>query len=161
MKLTGRKAKDVTVESDRAKLVFKAYGIEAVSPWDKEKYLYESDDTIGATQGVLCPIWADDKTMIRSCQGVCDITGNLFSRGASLETGMNRYGLMRPTVWVDTANSVRNLDGDLVVKTVEEAALLISQRWGTWLKRVTWRLKTIWNPRSVWIRIKEELRSWL
>lgn len=160
IKMTGREARVLDADVWQGMKAFSRYGIRVLTPWAHEYWHYKPEDIIKAPEQDRLRFWAKDKELIREAHVVVDTTGHLFSRGANLETGMMRYGLMRPTVWVDNVQSVRTDEGDLVVTSLEEAAKQVQERWGTWWKRVTWRAKTIWNPRSVWIRLREEIRSW-
>ena len=161
MKMTGLEAGAITVKNDHAKKELKERGIESISPWDKEKHLYKPHDIVQAGHKILTKIWQKDKSEVMECYGVIDIDGNLFSRGTGIETGFNRFGLMRPTIFVDNAtNTIRNLEGDLVVASIQDAAELINRLWGTRLKRWLWRLTVVWSLKSIWNRITRELQGW-
>lgn len=161
MKMTGLKAKDITAKSDRAKQVLKARSILSISPWDKERHIYKPEEIVQAGHKLLTKIWGHDKQEVLECYGIIDIDGNLFSRGTGIETGFNRFGLMRPTIFVDAAqNTIRNLEGDIVVNSIEEAAELINRLWGTRVQRWIWRLVTVWNPRAIWNRLTREAQGW-
>lgn len=162
LKLTGRKAGSVNRDDAKIKRIFKKKGLTVLSPWDHEKHKYKWNDTIQASPADLTKaFWPRDKQLIREAHVLCDTTGYLFSRGAGMETGMTRYGLMRPTVWIDTVLfSVRTLEGDLVVANAKEAAKEIAKKWGTPWKRRMWRLKTVWNPRCIFNRVVDEIRGW-
>jgi nucleoside 2-deoxyribosyltransferase len=160
-KMTGLKAKDITAKSDHAKKVLKDRGIQSISPWDKEKHLYKPDEIVSAGHKLLTKIWEKDKQEVLDCMGVIDIDGDLFSRGTGMEVGFCRYGLMRPTIFIDHAtNTIRNLESDLVVATIEEAADIMNYLWGTRWKRWTWRLTNVWSMSKVLNRFRRELQSW-
>lgn len=161
MKLTGLKAEDITQQVDRAKTVLEAYNLVVISPWDHEKNAYKPSDVVKASPAQLGHFWHRDKELIESCHVVVDLNGDLFSKGTSLETGFNRYCLMRPTIWIDTSyTSVRKLEGDLVCHDLYEAGAWIHQLWRTRKKRILWRLKTIWSLRKVVKRILREIGGW-
>lgn len=160
-KMTGLKASELSATVEKAEKAFKQFGIEVSSPWYWEKSHYKPTDTIMAKPGDLIKFWKRDKQAIEDAHIVVDLDGDRFSKGTSAETGFQRYGLMRPVVYVDTGyNSVRVLEGDMVVPTVEEAASLISQVWGTRIQRILWRLTNVWTPKKVWKRIIREARGW-
>ena len=160
IKMTGREARVLDEDVWKGVKAFSRYKIIVLSPWYHEFWNYSPEDIIRAKPEDRARFWNKDKELIRESHVIVDMSGNLFSRGACLETGMMRYGLMRPTVWVDNIQSVRNDEGDIVVSSLEEAAKQVSERWGTWGKRAKWRLKTVWNLRSIYIRLKEEIKSW-
>lgn len=161
MKMTGLTAKEVDDTVKRAEIAFKQFNIELISPWYWERSHYKPTDKIMAKPGDLVKFWKRDKQAIEDAHIVVDLDGDRFSKGTSAETGFQRYGLMRPVVYVDTGyHSVRVLEGDMVVPSVEEAASLISQMWSTRIQRILWRLTNVWTPKKVWKRIIREARGW-
>jgi hypothetical protein len=161
MKMTGLQAKEITEKSEKAKELMLKWGLNPVSPWDKEKNFYDPEAIINAPTKDLYKMWKEDKQEVTSCHVVCDMDGNLFSRGTGVEVGYNRYALMRPTIFVDTAMvSIRNFEADYIAQTIEDAAHKIASQWATPSKRRVWRLKTVWNFKVVWNRIKREIQGW-
>src|SRR6185369_17423501 len=120
VKMTGREARVLDADVWNAVKAFSRYDIRVLSPWMHEYWNYKPEEIIKASDGDRAKYWAKDKKLIREAYVVVDTTGNLFSRGANLETAISRHGYMRPTVWVDNVQSVRNDEGDLVVSSVDE-----------------------------------------
>ena len=161
MKMTGLKAQEITAKSDRAIEAMLKWGLDPISPWEKEKHLYKPDEVVVAGEKDLYEMWKQDKDEVMSCDVLCDIDGHLFSRGSSVETGFMRFGLMRPTLFIDPAFvSIRTFEADCVAQSVEQAASIIARRWGTWGKRIRWRLRVVWFPKTVFKRVYREFLSW-
>ena len=160
-KITNLKAKDITAKTDAAIEAMNKWGLDPISPWSKEKHLYKPDEIVIASQKDLHEMWKADKEEVLSCHVLCDIDGHLFSRGSSVESGFMRFGVMRPTIFVDPAFvSIRTFEADFVAQSVEQAAYMIASKWATPWQRIKWRMQTVWNFRSVYKRIKRELESW-
>jgi nucleoside 2-deoxyribosyltransferase len=159
MKLTGLKADEVCKKSLAAKMLCWNYGLQGVSPWDHQHV--KNKKIIRASPGKLKRMWKKDKSLIESCHVLLDIDGDSFSKGTAMETGFMRYALMRPTVYVDRGySSVRQFDGDYVSPTIDRACSLIATRWGTQAKRQAWRMKKVYNLRSILRRWRRALGGW-
>lgn len=163
MSFTGRRASAITKEVEQAWGIFLGHGLELVSAWDRERFMYKAEDIVGktTTREMLGTLWKEDKEDIENAHVVCAVHTRKFSKGAACEAAFNRYALMRPTVWVDTGyESVRMLEDDAVFKTLGEAAEYIDKMWGTWYKRVWWRLTTIYSYGRLLTRVKRFTRGW-
>lgn len=165
MKMGGLTPREIEQKSIEAKTLCTAYGIEGVSPWDKERVHYQLkdwDEPIGASKDLLILLTKLDKDEIRSCQAVIDIDGDKWSKGTALELGFNRYRLMRPTIFIDPDGyrSLRERESDYIAKDMEGACKMIKLRWGKRIQRIMWRLTVVWNPVCVWQRLKDEVMGW-
>lgn len=163
MSFTGRRAEAISKEMKKAKAIFSKHKLDLISAWDRERGYYEDDEIVGKglEKDILRILWIQDKFDIERSQVVCAVHTRKFSKGAACEAAFNRYALMRPTVWCDTGyESVRMLEDDAVFDTLEECARHIDKHWGTWYKRVWWRLTHIYTPKVVWKRVKRFIAGW-
>lgn len=160
-KLTGRDAEEVVKESQQIKKLFPKYDIEPLDPVEVEG-IQAGQGTIQASPAMLQLYWKRDKEMIRDSHILVDLTAGLYSEGVSKECGFMRYCLWRPVVRVYRQRpkprfSIANLEDDLIVYSFKEAAFVIQKEWGTWPKRVWWRVKML--NRCLWRWLYDQLRG--
>lgn len=159
--MTGRTAKEVMAEEMAASQALRTKGIFPLGPATEEKVDANSRQKIASGEDKLRFYWQRDKELIRSAHVVLDMTGPLKSAGVEQEIGYARWFLYKPVVrlWPSLGPSIARIEGDAVVGSLEEAADVISARWGTAYKRLKWRL-SVYNRcwlNSMW----QGIREWL
>ena len=91
--------------------------------------------------------WNNDKLAIRRSHVLVDVTPELKSEGVHRELGYSRFFLWKPTIRVYKPGSdphmVTIFEDDVITFSLEDAAQIINERWGTWPKRIIWRLKML------------------
>lgn len=165
MKMGGITPRQIEEKSNNAITLCEAFGLIPVSPWTKERIHYQLqdwDEPITASPELLVTLTKLDKDEIRNCHVVIDIDGDQWSKGTALETGFNRYYLMRPTVYVssDAYQSLRGREGDYVAKDLKQAIRLVKWRWGTRFKRILWRLVVVYKLSCIKQRLKDFWGGW-
>lgn len=154
--MTGRTGDELINESLHVLQVCKKYGIETLDPVMAEGVL-KVDPRVQASNEMLPLHWKRDKEMIREAHVFIDITANRKSEGVAHELGYARYNLWKPSIRVsiDYARSqnisIANLEDDLIVASIEQAAFIAQLRWGTFGKRFRWRIKTLARCLPKWI----------
>lgn len=142
--MTGRSGNELLAESAEVKKVLERHGIEPLDPVITEnvkkthKPLHNNGET-------LKRYWARDKKMIREAHVLLDITGPAKSEGVAHEIGLARYGLWKPVIRVyeHLGPSIARIEDDYIARNVEDAARMIEANWGTFWKRLVWRLKLL------------------
>lgn len=154
--MTGRSGEELINESLYVLEVCKKYGIEPLDPVMVEG-VKKVDPRVQASNEMLPLHWKRDKEMIREAHVFIDITANRKSEGVAHEIGYARYSLWKPVIRVslDYARnqniSVANLEDDLIVASIEQAAYFAQLRWGTFGKRFRWRIKMFARCLPRWI----------
>ena len=162
-KMTGRDKKEMVETSLKNKKIFEAYGIKVLDPILEEHIKPVKGALADTPVSLLKDYWKRDKEMIRSAHVLVDTTPGEKSEGSSHEIGYARYGLWKPVVRMYIGENkplsmIVYFEDDLIVHSVEEAAVQIQKYWGTWLKRALWRvgllnrclLKWIWYQLGEW-----------
>ncbi|MEE9214894.1 MAG: hypothetical protein V3U54_08890 [Thermodesulfobacteriota bacterium] len=160
--MTGRKWEDVQEESKESTRILNSYGIDVFDPIYIEEVITGAKDKIGneADDNGLRS-WRGDKKAIRDVHVMLDITPEMRSEGVLRELGYSRFLLWKPTVRVYKPGSKPHMitifEDDVVAYSLEQAALIINERWGTWFKRFVWRIKMLARclPKFIWHQIKE------
>lgn len=102
-----------------------------------------------------------DKAAIRDTNVLVITVPTNFSQGIFWEGILGRGVLWKPTVLVFESGRIPGFisrtEADYVATSHREAAQVIRERWGTWPKRVIWRLKMLNEklPSWIWQQIKE------
>jgi hypothetical protein len=104
----------------------------------------------------LVYLWARDKQMIRHAHVVIDMTGAEKSEGVAHEIGYARYCLFKPVIRVYpelalSVPSVARLEDDVIASSYDEALMLADQYWGTFSKRLVWRLAMLNRCLPKWL----------
>lgn len=123
--------------------VLEKYGIEVWSPVTEEGVSPSNKKLDQPSQEQLRKFWRRDKFLIKHCHVLLDITGPSRSQGSLHEIGLARYFIFQPVVRVMKLSgpSVVIEEEDLIAPTVEKAAQLITQEFGTPWKRLKWKFK--------------------
>lgn len=155
--MTGRTGEDLIKESSHAATLLSFYGIRTLDPVIAEKIM-ASKDKIKSSEARLQHFWKRDKELIRASDVVLDLTGSHKSAGVEHEVGYARYFLWIPVVrvWPKLGVSVAKLEDDLIVDNLETAAVEIRERWGTYSKRLMWRLRMLNKSllRHLWFQFR-------
>jgi hypothetical protein len=135
--------KEVYEQDRKASTILRSYGIEVLSPVEKEKVEASDEKLIQQSESEFKKYWKDDKQMIRDAHVLLDISGYSTSEGVRHEIGYARYALFMPIVRIHPklGLSVARFEDDQIVKTVEEAAQLIVSEYGTRWLRMKWRIR--------------------
>lgn len=150
--MSGRSGKELILESRMAKTVLWQYGIKVLDPVEVEG-VSEKDVLVQATETDLRAFWKRDKEMIRQSDVVLDLTGAAKSEGVAHEIGYARYCLWIPVIrlYPGLMTSVARFEDDYIVNSLEEAGQLIRSNWGTYSKRLSWRVKMLGRSLPRWI----------
>jgi hypothetical protein len=154
--MTGRTGEELIKESLHALEVCQHYGITPLDPVIEEAVKLNSTKLQSAND-VLPKLWSKDKEMIRRAHVLIDITASKKSEGCSHELGYARYNLWKPVIRVSKEYarnqniSIANLEDDLIVASVEQAAYFAQLRWGTFTKRLVWRVKMLLRCVPKWL----------
>lgn len=161
--MTGRSGTELIDESLHVLEICKRNGIDPLDPVIEEG-VKKSDGKVNSPNDVLPRLWKRDKEMIRAAHVLIDVTANRKSEGVAHEIGYARYGLWKPVIRVslDYARSqnisIANLEDDLIVASIEQAAFIAQLRWGTFGKRFRWRIKMLARCLPKWI--KHQIGEW-
>lgn len=159
--ITNRTGRDLNTESRITDEILKAYGIIGLDPVllehipDTDEIVPNRPDTDGLT------IWQGDEKAIRDSHVLLDITPEMKSEGVLWEIGYARFFLWKPVIRVYKPGSSPHMamvfKGDAIVYSLEEAAQIIQERWGTVEKRREWRLEMLRKslPKFVAYQISE------
>lgn len=160
--MTGLSGAELVERSQNAAITLVEHGIYPLDP-----VLAEGVDprapVVQATYEQMVDFWKRDKAMIREAHVIIDLTPERKSEGVAHEIGYARYCLWKPVVRVymngkkPCLASVAFFEDDLIVDTLEEAAVEINRLWGTWFKRARWRMR-LYNRcllKACWYKLME------
>ena len=160
--MSNREWVEVCNESKFCQQVLAKYNITAIDPVDIEIIPDHSKPIAIRTDEEGKIAWSEDKKAIRSCHVLIDITPHLKSEGVAHEIGLMRYGYWKPVIRILKPGTPKPMipyfDDDVLVYSLQDAAELINERWGTWWKRFKWRLQMY--KRSRLKALKYELEFW-
>lgn len=155
--MTGRTGEDLVDETVWAMGVLQKYGIRVLDPVRAEG-IVPTKARVASSPENLNRYWKRDKELIRASDVVLDLTGSHKSAGVEHEVGYARYFLWIPVVrvWPRLGVSVAKLEDDLIVDNLETAAFEIQERWGTYSKRLMWRLRLLNKSllRHLWFQFR-------
>jgi hypothetical protein len=160
--MTGRDQSEMVDLAKKAKKLFNGFGIYVYDPVLEEHVQSVKSPLVDKPLSLLKDYWTRDKDMIRKANVVVDLTPEMKSEGVAHEIGYARYGLWKPIVRVycegsKPASLIAIFEDDLIVHSLEEAAVQIKKYWGTWPRRLMWRI-SLFNrcfPRWCWYQLKE------
>lgn len=145
--ITNRTGKALNDESRATEEALSKYGIIGLDPVliekipDTDEVIPNRPDADGLT------IWQNDEAAIRESHVLLDITPELKSEGVLWEIGYARFYLWKPVVRVYQPGSSPHMaaifKGDAIAFSLDEAAQIIHERWGTVEKRREWRLEVL------------------
>jgi hypothetical protein len=155
-KMTGRDQAEMVEMAKKAKRVFNNFGIRVYDPVLEEHVQAVNKPLMDKPLSLLRDYWKRDKQMIRNANVIVDLTPEAKSEGVAHEIGYARYALWKPIVRVYQENSkpaslIAIFEDDLIVHSLEEAAVQIHKYWGTWLKRVVWRIALLNRSLLKWV----------
>jgi hypothetical protein len=140
-RMTGAKQCVIYQRNAYCERVLRKYGITPYSPVTEEGVSPIKKKLDQPSQEQLHKFWQRDKQLIQQSHVLLDITGSTTSEGLKHEIGLARYFLFRPVVRILKLSgpSVALEEEDVVTNTVEDAAQVILERWGTPWKRLKWK----------------------
>ena len=160
--MTGRDQTEMVATAKHNKRIFEAAGIQVLDPIIEEHVKSEPHPLEDKPLHVLRGYWKRDKAMIREAHVVVDTTPEAKSEGSSHEIGYARYALWKPVVRMYTSqtkplSAIVYFEDDLIVHSVEEAAIQIHKYWGTRDRRLMWRISLLNRCllRWVWYQVRE------
>ena len=145
--MTGRDKQQLIDEAKEDVKTLEKYHIKAYSPVLEEKVPYTKGKLRSRRKSLIVK-WEEDKEAMRNSFAIIDRTADMKSEGVQHEIGFMRYCLWRPVIRISPRHdkgyfSIANLEDDLIVGTVEEAAELLRHKWGKIYKRLKWQLKVL------------------
>lgn len=140
-RMTGVPGRILVAESRRVKAVLEKHGITVLDPVLSEK-VKKTYRPLHNSYAKLREYWFRDKAMIRDAHVLLDCTAAAKSEGVAHEIAYARYFLWKPVVRIypDLGPSIARIEDDYIAGSLEEAACLIEEKWGTWRKRAKWRM---------------------
>jgi hypothetical protein len=151
--MSGRDKAEMVSRAKHVCAVFKQYGIEPISPVIEEAVDDRPGPLLNPDKSILKRLWNRDKYIIRRLAHLVLWDGaEAKSYGCEREYSLNRYCLWKPTVLLVKKHtlSVADFEDDYICEDLHEAAALIRDKWGTWPKRVVWRLKMLRRSLPLW-----------
>jgi hypothetical protein len=162
-RMTGRDKREMVEMALANKKIFESFGITVLDPILEEHVKPTKGLLIDTPLALVKGYWKRDKQMIRESHVIIDTTPGEKSEGVAHEIGYGRYFLWKPIVRLyksdeKPGSAIVYFEDDLVVHSVEEAAIQIQKYWGTWFKRAMWRtamykrswLKACWYKLLEW-----------
>jgi hypothetical protein len=142
--MTNRPGSELWNESTITEIILGRHGITTIDPVIEEN-IPNTDDVIPNKPGADGLIaWNNDKRAIRRSHVVIDITPESKSEGVLRELGYARFFLWKPVIRVyrpgSSPHMITVFEDDVIAYSLEEAAQIINERWGTWKKRFVWKL---------------------
>lgn len=162
-KMTGRDKKEMVEMALKNKKIFEGMGIMVLDPILEEHVKPVKGALVDTPTSLIKDYWNRDKQMIREAHVVVDTTPEQKSEGSAHEIGYARYFLWKPVVRMYSGenkplSAIVFFEDDLIVHSVEEAAIQIHKYWGTWAKRFMWRL-SLYN--RCWFKaLRYKLMEW-
>lgn len=154
-KMTGRDKKELLLRANYVCNKLKGYGLTPVSPVLEEQVENEAGALLQLSNKKLRSFWKRDKDLIAYKAHVllCD-EAELKSLGVEREYGYARYCLWKPVVTVLPSNqgfNIADYEDDIVVHSIDTAAKVIVNNWGTKEKRFRWRSKMLLRTLPKWL----------
>lgn len=138
--------------------IARQYGLTPISPVIEEHVIAAKGPLLQDSVDTLAGFWKRDKDIIRNRDGkgahvVLIDAANLKSFGCEREYGLNRYCLWKPTVLLMPTSgiNVSRFEDDYVTANERLAFTFIRDNFGTWFKRVKWRVKMLVKALPGWI----------
>ena len=156
-KMTGRDKAEMVQRAYYVCDVLRHWGLTPISPVIEEEVPKNEGLLLQSSNEQLKKFWKRDKDIIvyQAHVVLCDEADNK-SLGMEREYGFSRYCLWKPTLTIlPKGINVACFEDDIVVQTVDAAASIIAQNWGTCKKRWVWRIKMLVRtlPRWFWRQI--------
>ena len=144
--MSGRDKAEMVSRAKYVCSILRQYGLDPISPVIAEGVANEKGPLTQTSEAQLQYFWKRDKEIITE-QAHVVLVDEAFrkSHGVERELGLARYCLWIPLVIVapGLGISIPRLEDDIVAEDVHEAGRLIRDKFGTWPKRVLWRLKLL------------------
>jgi hypothetical protein len=157
-RMTGVPGRVLVAAARRTKETLEEHGITVLDPVLSEK-VKRTHRPLHNSFSKLKEYWFRDKQMIQSAHVVLDLTAPEKSEGVAHEIGYARYFLWKPVVRIypDLGPSVARIEDDFIAGSLDEAADLMNEKWGTWRKRVKWRWSILNRCllKFLWLQLKE------
>lgn len=154
--MSGRTGRDLVIESMLFNTTLESYGITVLDPVEIEG-IKPLDAYLFAKKSDMDIFWKRDKECIRDAHVVFDVTPHRQSEGRCHENGLARYCYFKPVVRIfpkdkmPVEGNVAYYEDDLVVSSLEEACQRAVELWGTYPKRLKWRLRMLFRSMPKWV----------
>jgi len=160
--MTGRIKEDVVKEATSDKFYFEQWDFTILCPVISEK-VESTKQTLVSSRKAMEEYWPRDKSMIREANVVFDLTPELKSEGVAHEIGYARYALWKPVIRIyrngklPLKSSVAHFEDDYLASSLEDAAGYVDSHYGTFWKRLKWRLSLLNRCllKWMWYQLKE------
>ena len=157
-RMTGVPGRILVAEAKRTRSVLSKHGITALDPVLAEK-VKRTYRPLHNSFSKLKEYWRRDKILIQQAHVILDCTPQYNSEGVKHEIGYARYFLWKPVVRIypDLGPSVARIEDDFIAGSLDEAADMMQEKWGTWWKRFKWRLLLVNRclPKFLWLQLRE------
>jgi hypothetical protein len=153
-RMTGRDKREQVKRAKHVKYVLEQYGITVISPVLEESVPDTPGPLVNDSESRLAGFWARDKYIIRRLAHVVLVDGaHEKSFGVEREYSLNRWNLWKPTVLVmpDMGLTVSKFEDDSVTDDLHIAGEFIRAKYGTWFKRVKWRVHMLGHSLPGWL----------
>lgn len=154
--MTGFDQAEIVKQASEDKAFFENAGFEVLCPVLKEK-VKPVHKALSSDTKHMNIYWPQDKRMIREANALVNMSPHVASLGVIREHGYARYHLWKKVVSVfpkgklPAISSVASYEDDAVVDSREEAAIYLLRTYGTYWKRLVWRLKIY---KRSWLKAK-------
>jgi hypothetical protein len=165
-RMTGEVWSEIYAAAEQDWYALRSHGITALDPvlMEVQKIGYVPSGRVGegalGDPELLLAHWRRDKRMIRRAHVLIDMSPEHKSEGIAHEIGYARYALWKPVVRVYPPGrrptySVACFEDDAIVDSLQDAAFIIGEEWGTWWRRFKWRARMYLRsaPRHYWFKL--------
>lgn len=144
-KMTGLDCSEMRAKAEHDVKVLRDHGIIVHHPVLKEDIPRTHATLKDRSEKEMTKLWEhDDKRAIKKANVFLDSAADVFSIGVKHEYGKGRYRDWSPAVLIFKPDTVipfiARAENDACVHSIEEAASVIQNLWGTRLKRMAWKL---------------------
>ncbi len=147
--MSGREGSEVRAEAVIDNKFLEKAGFKVLCPVTREGIKNTKKIIQASEKDVRNDFWPTDKKMIQECHILFHMSPHLNSAGAWQEVGYMRYHLQGPVVHIyptgklPSGGAIPRIENDYVCDSLEEAIEYSLRVHGTYLKRLTWRLKNL------------------
>jgi len=145
--MTGKNCKNLIDEALYYAKIFKMYNIEVLDPVLRENIPYVDEPLAVQDKTVLLKYWEDDKKCLREGYVAINCDASQKSIGGEHEYGLMRFNYFKPVVLVypdiKELPFISVYEDDVVCDNIYTACVIMNERWDTWFKRFTWRIKML------------------
>lgn len=150
--MTGLYCDEIWMKAINDKQIYEKEGIEVITPIEGEGIPFAHVKLADRSEEEMFRVWKKkDKQAIKDCHVLVYQCPDRWSQGVAHELILSRGVLWKPTVFIGKAGFITKEEDDYVATTHQEAAMIVNLRWGTFRKRLIWRLKMLNRCVLPWI----------